>query len=345
MRRSGVPTTEDVARVAGVSRATVSFVLNQRADGRITADTQARVLRAAQSLGYRRNRLATALSTGRAHAVGIVSEIKDFSDVAASADVYLKNVFLAVTLAAARAGLNAFLLLETPDLELRPEDVADGRVDGVIVFRMQDNDSWVPRVEALGLPCVEIGSCCGRYWVDVDNAGGAALAVEHLCGLGHRRIAYFARRPSTPLVPSPGRRLEGFRAAVTAAGIPDADAPVACTPEELGRLFGPDVAPDRRPTAVFCFSDGHALTALDLLTARGLRVPEDVSLVGFNSDVRAESVRPALTSVVNPVDEMARAAIGLLRRQMEGSALPEEGIVLPARLAVRQSTAAPSPER
>ncbi len=104
MPRSRVATTEDVAREAGVSRATVSFVLNQRANGRIPQETQERVLRAAEALGYRRNRLATALSTGRTHAVGIVSEIKDFQDVAASPDVYLKNVFLAVTLAAAHAG-------------------------------------------------------------------------------------------------------------------------------------------------------------------------------------------------------------------------------------------------
>lgn len=347
MRRSRIPTTEDVARAAGVSRATVSYVLNQQAEGRrIPPDTQARVLHAVQSLGYRRNRLATALSTGRTYTVGLVSEIKDHPDVAAWPAPYLKDLFLSVTLAAARAGLNAFLLLQTIDRDLKPEDVADGRVDGVIVFGMQGGDEWVRRVCALGLPCVEIGACRGRYWVDVDNVGGARLAVEHLLSLGHRRIAHFTRTFPSEFILSPRQRAQGFREAVVAAGLSEAEAPILMSAEELAMQFGLDTAPDRRPTALFCYSDYLALCAFDTLCTSGLRVPDDVSLVGFNNDLRAVTMRPELTTVVNPVDDVARAAVALLHRQMEGhNALPEESVTLPTSLFIRDSTAPPPPGR
>ena len=348
---SSLPTTHDVARIAGVSRATVSFVLNGRAKGRVSPQAQERVLAAAESLGYRPNRLATALSTGRTYTIGIVSQVGDshniadapgrVHDVADFPGHYAKNVFLAVTLAAARVGLNATLFLEMLDLELKPEDVADGRVDGIVVFGMYSHHEWVQRVASLQVPCVEIGTRWGRFSVEADNIGGTRLAVEHLLGLGHRRIAHYIGLPAVPYIPTMAAREHGFREATAGAGIPPDDAPVVHQASELAALFAPSVPKREQPTAVYCYNDAAAIEARDVLEVQSLRVPRDVSLVGFDNELRAVAMRPALTTIQNPIDEIARNAIALLRRQIEEDDVAPERIVIPTHLVLRDSTAAP----
>jgi len=350
-KTSSLPTTHDVARLAGVSRATVSFVLNDRAEGRVAEETRKRVLTAAETLGYRPNRLATALSTGRTYTIGIFSSLKDARNVAETpghfdpADFpghYAKTVFLAVTLAAARTGLNTTLFLETPDIELRPEDVADGRVDGVVVFGMYNHHDWVRRVATLGIPCVEIGTRWGHCWVEADNTGGTHLAVEHLIGLGHRRIAHYIGLPPIPFIPSMQARVTGFRAVTAAAGIASEASPVVYQKEELALLFADSVPRHHQPTAIFTYNDAAAVEALDILQARGLRVPQDISLVGFDNEIRATTMRPALTTVQNPIDEIARTAVSLLLRQLESGHADPEGVTVPTSLILRDSTS-PAP--
>lgn len=342
MRRSSAPpTTHDVARLAGVSRATVSFVLNGVSEGRVAPETQKRVLSAAATLGYRPNRLASALSTGRTYTIGIVSEVLDYRYVAATAASYTKNMMLAVSVAAARAGLNALLFLETGELPLKPETVADGRVDGILVFGMYQSPEKVQKLATLGVPCVEIGTRWGNYYVEADNTGGARLAVEHLYDLGHRRIAHYIGLPPGITVPSSEQRRESFLQTAAELGLSEAKTPVAHEAADLAALF-PGPAPCASDlTAIFCYNEAAAVEALDILRAAGRRVPEDVSLIGFDNELRGVVMRPALTTVVNPIDEIAIAAVGLLCRQMAGEAEPQEAKVLPTSLIVRDSTAEP----
>ncbi|MES2464398.1 MAG: LacI family DNA-binding transcriptional regulator [Armatimonadota bacterium] len=345
-----LPTSHDVARLAGVSRATVSFVLNGRARGRVSLEAQGRVRAAAESLGYRPNRLATALSTGRTSTIGIVCQVKDSvyiadvpgqkHDVADAPGHYAKNMFLAVTLAAARVGLNATLFLELLDLELKPEDVADGRVDGIVIFGMYSHHDWVKRVASLQMPCVEIGTRWGKWWVEADNSGGTRLALEHLLHLGHRRIAHYIGLPAVPFIPTMASRATTFRAVTTEAQIPLCDAPIVHGADYLAALFDTSVPSHRQPTAIFTYNDAAAVEALDVLTAHGLRVPDDVSLVGFDNEIRSVTMRPALTTVQNPIDEIARSAVGLLRREIEERSAAAEGIIVPTQLIIRESTAA-----
>ena len=329
-------TSEDIARATGVSRATVSYVLNNRPGMRISPETRARVLDAAQAVGYQPNRLAAALSTGRIHTVGLVTPPQGLT---VRGTTYSQDLFLELSLAAAEAKMNALIFLEriaAPDAEtgLRPKDLMDGRVDGVIVFGQYDHPEWVEAVSETELPCVEIGSSWGRVSVHTDNRGGIRAGVEHLLALGHRRIAYWSPERETPTVQT---RAAGFRDTLRAHGIPAEATPLLfdATSETLASLL----TRSDRPTAVMTFNDDMAVQALDVFLDLGLRVPEDVSLVGFDDDIRAVTARPQLTTVANPLRLMARTAMTKLMEQIEKRSREPSATYIPAHLVVRDSTA------
>ncbi len=334
MRRTSV-TTADVARHSGVSRATVSYVLNGRTGMRISPATTLRVQQAAAALGYRRNPIATALRTGRMHSIGLVSSIAQDGATHHTQNTYGPYLFLELSLAAARVGMNANIFVDALGLPLRPDAVMDGRVDGLIFFAYYDTSEWVEEAYTLGLPCVEIGSAWGRFQVHQDNAGGARLAAAYLLALGHRRIGYW-RGPEA--VVSARARANGFQFAMQEAGLTVAEAPVVSSPEEFAALLK---RPDR-PTAFFVRDTVIAIEAFDLICAAGLRVPEDVSLIGYDNDLRAMTMRPALTTVQNPLAGMAEAAVRLLRAQVDGLEIETDVEVVPTHLIVRDSTAPPA---
>jgi LacI family transcriptional regulator len=329
--RPGV-TSRDIARETGVSTATVSYVLSGRADARVSEKTRERVLAAAERLGYRRNALARALRTGRTYTLGVVCPLGSTRALGASRFIYAKDLLLAVSAAAARAGMSTTPLIRTREDPLLPEHLADGRFEGMILFGVYQADDWVRSVYATGLPCVEIGMVSGLHQVHADHRGGVRSAVEHLRGLGHRRICYW-RGPEE--VPAARERAAGFLEGARDAGLPPDWAPVVTTAEETAALL----ARADRPTALVLYNDERAPQALDLIHAAGLRVPEDLSLVGFDNDVRATTVRPQLTTVQNPLDAMADAAIGLLQAQIAGVEVPVSLPPVPTRLVVRESTA------
>ncbi|MDQ2687974.1 MAG: LacI family transcriptional regulator, partial [Armatimonadota bacterium] len=241
-------TSEDIARLTGVSRATVSYVINGRQETRISPETRDRILKAAKENGYQRNRLAAALSTGRTHTVGVVTHPNGFRD---GRNTYCQDMFLEISLAAARAKQNALMFLEPLVTEadgvaapgLRPNDLSDGRVDGVIVFGHYDRPDWVRQASNSGLPFVEVGSQFGHVSVLADNAGGIRQALEHLWALGHRRIAFFTHQQN---VPSNTIRTASFRAALREWGADAQDCPLlhAETDDLRAALDG-----SRRPTA------------------------------------------------------------------------------------------------
>ena len=333
-------TIEDVARKAGVGKVTVSYVLNGHSKvARISEGTQQRVREAADALSYRPNALARMLSNGRTDLLAVVFQR---GNLFAGWSGFTAEVMRGVSTGAVELGYD--LMLHTRDLERGAEAdaLADGRIDGALVLR-DEGDPLVLDLAHRSLPCVRFFSRGegDAPFVDADNYSGGRMATRHLLELGHRRIG-MVRGPQRSN--SSNDRYVGHRDALEGAGVGVGPERVVSVPsatsdlEPLRRLM---LAPDR-PTALFCWSDEVALAALPMLREMGLRVPEDVSLVGFDSLAASERSVPALTSVRQPIFEMACQATRLLAALVRGEPVAQRQILVPLSLDVRRSTAPPS---
>jgi LacI family transcriptional regulator len=333
-------TISDVAEAAGVSRTTVSYVLSGRTDTRVPEITRQRVIATAERLGYRRNALAAAFRSGRMNTVGIVSPISLPEDPQSfsigTGNVYYKDLVLAIAVASFAAGLNPLLLSENRSRQVSLADVTDRRVDGVILVVKENVSSFIEAAEQVGVACVTVGRNAGAWQVHTDNAFGAKLAVEHLLALGHRRIAFFWYGNDT--VPSGRQRKVSFIETTCAAGLTPANTPIFMH-RETGSLIQALLRPDG-PTAIVCYNDELALTALDLCAAHGLQVPGDVSVVGFDDNVLATAARPRLTTIHSPLEQLASNSVELLLAQLRREPAPPPVLATPW-LVVRESTAVP----
>jgi LacI family transcriptional regulator len=330
------PTSADVAALAGVSRTTVSFVLNGRDVG-ISAATRQRVLDAARELGYHPSAPARQLAGGRSHTIGLVLRQ---SPEQVAGDAFLAELIRGLTGAARSAGFRVIVETLGHDGERLSELVGSRRVDGLVLsgprFGEPELDalvrSHVPVVVQGSLPGVEIQS------VDVDNRAGAQRAVEHLLGLGHSRIACITNAPLT--YTSARERLDGWEAALRSAGIePDplwteeADFDAPSGTRAMTRLL------ERMdPDAVFAASDVVALGAITALRAARRRVPEDVSVVGFDDIPLAAYLDPPLTTVRLPAYEIGHTVGRALLDRIATPAVATRTL-LPTELIVRASTA------
>jgi LacI family transcriptional regulator len=327
-------TIADVARAAGVSRTTVSYVLSGRQDARVPETTRRRIVDAAERIGYRRNALAVAFRSGRMNTVGIVAPISP--DVGVG-NVYYKDLVLAVAAAAFEAGLNPLLLSENRSHALTLAEVADRRADGVILVVKERVSDFVNAANDAGVPCVTVGRDVGAWQIHTDNVVGGRLAAEHLLSLGHRRLAYLAWHLDG--IPSVEGRRQGFEAALRDAGIDPVTAPQLRTKDEaeltdlLRRSDG--------PTAICCYNDEVAVHLLDRCRELGLRVPEDISLVGFDDNILAVSARPRLTTIHSPLDGLATQAVALIQAQLRNEPPPPAPILVAPHLVVRETTAPP----
>lgn len=333
-------TIEDVARKAGVGKVTVSYVLNGHAKvARISEETQNRVKAAAHELSYRPNALARMLSTKRTDLLAVVFQRGHFF---AGWSGFTADVMRGVSTAAVELGYDLMLHTRDLDSDREADALADGRIDGALVLR----DEGDPLVAALGereLPCVQFFSRGqgDAPFVDADNYSGGRLATRHLLDLGHRRVA-MVRGPQRSH--SSNDRYVGYRDALEGAGVGVAPERIVSMPSAES-----DIEPVRRlmqaadrPTALFCWSDEVALALLPMLTGMGLRVPEDVSLVGFDSLAVCERSAPPLTSVRQPIVEMATQATRLLAALVREEPIAQRQILVPLSLDVRRSTAPPS---
>lgn len=333
------PTSADVAALAGVSRTTVSFVLNERRDVAISGPTRRRVLDAAKRLGYHPHASARQLAGGRSRTMGLV--------LRQSAQQVAGDALLAETLrgiaAAARAADHRVLIEPlAPTNGGYDELLRSSRTDGVIVSGPRIDDPALSRLVADGFPIVLQGSLPGLASpsVDVDNAAGARLAVEHLIELGHRRIGAITNAPLAYTAAS--ERLEGYRAALRSAGmdfderlVVEAEFDAASGHRAMTSLL------ERAPvTAVFVASDVVALGAFAALHEAGLRCPDDVSIVGFDDIPLAAFFDPPLTTVRIPAHDLGLAAGSALLDRIAGRPVPARTL-LPTELVVRSSTAPP----
>ena len=340
----------DVAAAAGVSVTTVSHVLNDTPHTRTSDETRIRVKAAAEELGYQPNRLARGLRIQASGMVGLITE-----EIAATP--HAGKIILGAQEEASRHNLMLAIINSSlnPSIEIDAAEVRaflDRQADGVIYATVY-HDEVSPPEEMLGVPAVLIGARDARGQIPSfmpDERAGAASVVEMLVAEGHRRIAFAA---SSTDVPATRGRLLGYRDGMRAAGL-DADRFVASGEGEAGggyeattRLMDAAAHPDERPTALFCYNDRMAMGAYRAIADRGLSIPADVSVVGFDDqDPIATSLFPPLTTVALPHYEMGARAVAELMAIISGP--PERGLLaeLPTLLACpivhRDSVAAPA---
>ena len=328
------PTIKDVASAAGVSKGAVSFALNDRPG--LAPETRRRILEAAAELGWTPSPRARALSVSKALAVGLV--------VARPPEILRADAFFPSFIAGLETVLSerghALLLqvAEHDDAVAYRRLAQEGRVDGVFVTDLQVDDRRPDLLTELALPFVIVGPGLDGHLgpsLGVDDAPGVKAAVDHLVSLGHRRIAHVSGPQS--MVHGRSRRL-AWEQALRDAGLPQglcieadfsAESGAAATRHLLGL--------EERPTGIVYANDLMAMAGLSLAVSRGIGVPDQLSITGYDDMEIAAHLQPSLTSVSTDVVAWGRAAATRLLEVIHH--LPETPVDLPgARLVVRSST-------
>jgi len=340
-------TIKDIAREVGVSHATVSYVLNKKADEKgVSEETKKRILAMAKGLNYRRNIIARSLVTRKSKVIGLLIPCVTYS--------FWSQFARSVEDASRENGYHVLLCHMNDDWQREIDEIdllREYRVAGLIVapaydrpdtdiyLRLQDDKVNFVLVDQHlnGLECNFVGT---------DDKAGAYEAVTYLIKLGHRRVAYINGPRNAPTAQG---RLRGYRDAL-------ADNNIAFDPElvEGDRFKREDgyktakklLESGRKPTAFFAVTDMVAIGAMQAIKERGLRVPEDISVVGFADNEAVSIMEPPLTTVRQPIREMGRAAVRIILDETEGKKWGENGIrdtekiILKPTLVIRKSCGA-----
>ncbi len=337
-RVSRRPTIIDVANRSGVSKSTVSNVI--RGSGRMSEATRKRVLDAIQALGYRPNALARDLVRRRANAIGVV--------VGDLANSFYAELVKLMESAAFERSLTTIICNTQTDLALerhRVETLLERAVVGVVLLQFSGDARVLEELRGAGMPVVVVSGADARAdCVAVDDVAGVGIAVEHLYSLGHRAIAHVSGGEFVEETTRAARRA-GHERAMRALGLE------ACVLDS--QTWQHDALAARRlrglmlngdgPTGLTTDNDMLALRLIDALEAVGVRVPDDVSVVGFDGiDVGAHA-RIGLTTIAQPRTELAARGLELLLDRVQGSAVsaPPRRVTLASKLVVRNSTAPP----
>jgi len=332
---TGRATQKDVARAAGVSQATVSMVLSG-GGASIPAETWERITKAAKDLGYVPNRFAQALKTSRTMTIACI--VPDITNP------FYPSLIRGIQSVADGQNYDVITVNTdgTPERERHFLDWArQGRVDGVIgVFFTLKAKDFNSLVEA-GVPIVRIESSKkrgGEIPIDdiyVDSRAAAQTVTEYLLGLGHKRIALVAGRGGPQ-----AHRIEGYRKALAEFGHPDH----VVTDDEFSEMGGVRAAEsilggDFRPTAIFAANDLMAIGVMQSLRERGIRIPEDIAVVGFDDISAAKLVTPTLTTVAQFQWKMGERAAQMLMERLRGDKTGAgTAVEMPFDLIVRGST-------
>jgi DNA-binding LacI/PurR family transcriptional regulator len=333
---------KDIARAAGVSHSTVSRSLS---DSRlVNPETKARIQQLARQAGYSPHAGARSLVMGRTRTIGVV--------VTTIADPFVAEVVQGIESAAYQHALSVILATSgaEPEREIAAVTMLRSkRVDGIIITSSRIGALYRDDLERAGVPVVLINdhSSQGRQYtfsISVDNRHGGRLATQHLISRGHRRIAHIAGPDGHS---SSDDRLAGYRQALAEAGLQDdpsmmrpGDGLAAGGQRALGVLLG-QASP---PTAVFCYNDMTAIGVLLAARERGLRLPKDLSVVGFDDIPFAAYVYPALTTIAQPKFDMGQRALAMLLALVKAGDAARStvaDVIVQGNLVVRQSTTAP----
>jgi LacI family transcriptional regulator len=334
-------TLEEIAELAGVSRSTVSRVVNDHPS--VRDGVRERVLQVIQETGYQPHAAARSLVTRRTHIIGVV--------IAEAVTKLFRDPFFPLLLYGVTATCNTHQYHLMLSLFDDPADqgetyrrlIGSGHLDGVLVASAHLNDPLFPKLLQDAIPFVVVGRHPDERInsVDVDNVSAARMAVEHLIRLGHTRIATI----TGPLTMSHGEdRLAGYRQALEAHQLAvDERLIVEGDYTEAGGSLGAQRLLPASPTAIFVASDVMAIGALKALRDAGLRVPQDVALVGFDDVPIAAAIEPALTTVRQPIERLGSMAADLLLNLLANPSVGRastQRIVLPTQLIVRDSCGA-----
>lgn len=334
-------TIRDVARESGVSVATVSYVLNN-GPRPVREDTRERVTATMRRLNFHPNAVARSLVRRSTNCIGVL-----FGDVEPTV---VTNYYVSGVL----AGIFAKAQEREYDVRLFTSFKRDGSAehslqaqqpDGMIVLAPPTSCRMAERLSVIGVPTVLVSTPEVRDsipFVDVDNVLGARLAVEHLIGLGHRRIAHVMGNPSQY---SAVVRRDTFEAVLLEHGLVFSEENIVGSSFDQKDVYESvyqALQRPNRPTAFFAANDGLALSTMNAARDSGLRVPEDISVIGHDDFPIAEYLTPALTTIRQPMLDIGISATSMLFDQFENKEIVKEQL-LPPKLIVRGSTAIISP--
>jgi DNA-binding LacI/PurR family transcriptional regulator len=335
------PTLATVAVEAGVSRQTVSNALNS--PDLLRPDTLARVQQAIDKLGYSPNRAARSLRTRSSHLVGLRVD----PAVEDSANALMDRFVHSLVESTRVAGYHVLLFTADPgDAAIEPYDelLRSASVDAFVItdtFRGNPHAAWLSQ---RGVPFVAFGrpwdaSSAGHPWVDVDGRAGVALAVDHLVERGHARIAWVGWQRGSFIGED---RRSGWVTRMHEHGLSTSrlsargDDTLEFGARAAHALL--DVPADDRPSAFLCASDTVAMGVLRALDERGLRAGRDVAVVGFDDSIAAQVSTPAMTSVRQPLEQVAVEVVRYLGELLAHRPIPEPGRVLAPTLSVRATS-------
>ena len=332
-------TSKDVAEKAAVSRTTVSLVLNNVGGIQISPETRQRVINAANELGYVPDATAQALASRRTKAIGLVMTRSPHH---IASDTFLPQILSGMMEVVKDNKLRLlFEYVEEEHQDYAYLELARAKhIDGMILLTPRLDDLGVQRLEEMEIPTVLMGEIerSSLYSVDVDNKLAARKAVEYLLNLGHRQVACIAHATATyTAVPD---RVQGYKSALLDAGItPDDDLIryADFTPESGYEQMKSLLASPKKFTAVFIASDNVAIGGKAALLDEGMRVPEDISLVGFDDIPWAQFANPPLTTVHLQAQELARRACLVLMDLLKGREPEMKRQIVDTQLIVRKS--------
>jgi DNA-binding LacI/PurR family transcriptional regulator len=327
---------KDVARLAGVSHSTVSRAL--RNSGRVNSETIQKIRRIAEESGYRTSAVGRSLAMRRTNTIGVV--------VTTITDAFAAEVVSGIEEAAAERNYSIFLANSgaDPDREMRVvHTLEERRVDGIVVTASRVGALYVAMLSKMRVPIVLLNNQHPSEFahsVMIANTDASVAATKHLIDQGHRRIAYIGDRNGRQ---SDTERFAGYRHSLDAADLPFDPSLVFHgygNPEGGMEAIGRLMTLPQPPTAVFCYDDMTAVGALHQMRILGLRVPQDVSLVGFDDLPIVQYLDPPLTTIRQPMAQMGRLAMETLLDIVAGSRC-NHNVKVPAELIVRQSTLPP----
>jgi LacI family transcriptional regulator len=327
------PTSVDVARAAGVSQSTVSRVVNGNVP--VSPEVKAAVEAAIERLGYRPNLSARSLVTSRTGSVGVV--LGDLTNG------YYAELLHTISGELSRAGYRTLMLSDrTGDPQDLLATLGESNVDGIVVTTSLLPDEDEARIVSLGVPSVTLGpnAVAGADSVTPDNVAGGRLAAKHLLDLGHRRIGVIAG----PLTSGSIRdRHDGYLAELASRGV-DANASLFARADmDYQRAYAAAMSmltAATPPTAIFCHTDLMAMATLNAALALGLRVPEHLSVLGFDDVAMSSWEVFRLTTIRQPIRDMALDAVAALLRRFSAPDAPSSRILLPCTLIERATTRA-----
>lgn len=332
-------TSQDVARHAGVSRTTVSLVLNN-VDAQISEDTRQRVLDAAKQLNYYPNASARRLVQGRTRVIGFVEHHSPYQSFA---DAFMAEVLRGLHAVAHHENYHVIFEPSSDDDSARDhcvQLVQERHVDGIVYSGPRFNDMALERLAEANLPVVLQGYLPGCPFpsVDIDNISSAKLATQHLIALGHTQIAMITNGPLKYTAAT--NRLEGFRMAMQEAGITINESWIrtgSFTPESGYQAMASILQDQSKPSAVFVASDVVAIGVIEAARRAGLRIPEELALVGFDDIPWAAYLNPPLTTIHVPAYALGWGAGNLLIHALDQDSLEQDHVFLNSELIIRRS--------